>query len=245
MGFPGPEHGPHHGPPRGHALSFLLFDYKLYLFIIVFFVSLLAKISQKWKKTEKEKLNAELLFLKAQINPHFLFNTLNSIYSLAIDKSDYTPTAIVKLSGMMRYVISEASGDLVTLEKEINYISDYIELQRLRLGDTVNLHYKVEGLSAGKKIAPLLLMPAIENAFKHGVNPEENSDISVRITIREYSLELCVRNRKVTHAGSDEPSGLGLTNTRNRLNLMYASRHEFQIRDNDQEFVVSLVISFR
>lgn len=244
--FQGPPVRGFGGPPRhSNPFAFLLFDHHLYLFFIVFFVSLLAKISQKWKKTEKEKLNAELSYLKAQINPHFLFNTLNSIYSLAIDKSDYTPTAIVKLSGMMRYVITEASEELVPLEKEINYISDYIELQKLRLGDTVQLDYKVEGASSGKKIAPLLLIPAIENAFKHGVNPEENSEISVRITVREYSLELNVHNRKVSRADNEEASGLGLTNTRNRLNLMYASRHNIEIRENDTEFIVSLIISFR
>ena len=105
-------------------------------------MSTMIKINNRLKQTEKEKIDAELSYLKAQINPHFLFNTLNSIYSSAIEENaDNTATAVVKLSGMMRYVISEAHHDYVPLEKEINYITDYIELQKIRLGNTVNLQY--------------------------------------------------------------------------------------------------------
>ena len=128
------------------------------------------KINSRLKLAEKEKVNAELSYLKAQINPHFLFNTLNSIYSLAIEKSDYTATAVVKLSSMMRYVITDASHKFVPLEKEINYISNYIELQKLRIDSSIKLMYTVTGDISDKKIAPLVLISFIENAFKYGVN---------------------------------------------------------------------------
>ena len=168
-------HGPGgHGPGGNHPPHrFGAFDlfHNLFLFLVVLFISLTLKINSRLKQTEKEKVTAELSLLKAQINPHFLFNTLNSIYSLAIDNSDYTATAIVKLSGMMRYIISEAGHDYVSLDKELAYISDYIELQQVRFDNTFKLSYSVKGGAAGKKIAPLILLPFVENAFKHGVNP--------------------------------------------------------------------------
>ncbi|HKC67905.1 MAG TPA: histidine kinase, partial [Bacteroidia bacterium] len=132
-------------PPTLHETIFRFFYHHFFEFLIVCTLSLMLKISSRLKLAETEKVNAELSYLKAQINPHFLFNTLNSIYSLAIEKSDYTATAVVKLSGMMRYVITDASHKFVPLEKEITYISNYIDLQKLRIDSTIKLFYQVTG----------------------------------------------------------------------------------------------------
>ena len=212
-------------------------------FLIVLIFSLMLKINSRLKLAEKQKVTAELSYLKAQINPHFLFNTLNSIYSLAIEKSDYTATAVVKLSGMMRYVITEASNKYVPLEKEINYLSDYIELQKIRLDNTIKLDYFVVGETTGKVIAPLVLISFIENAFKYGVNAEENSDIKIHINITKTYLHLRVLNNKVhVHQNAATKSGLGIENTRHRLQLLYPGNHKLTIKDTRNEFSVLLSI---
>ena len=142
-------------------------------------------------------MKSELSFLKAQINPHFLFNTLNSIYALAIKKDDKTADAVVQLSELMRYIMTNANDDVIALDKEINYINNFVQLQKTRLGNTVNVDYAVEGNAFGKCITPLILISFIENAFKHGVNPNQNSEIVIRITIVEDYLTLFVSNNKV------------------------------------------------
>jgi hypothetical protein len=240
---PGPDFGPA-GPPRPGKAHFLIETGRhFFLFLFVVFLSLMLKTRELLKKAQREKSDAELSYLKAQINPHFLFNTLNSIYSLAIDKSDYTATAVVKLSGMMRYVLSEANNEFVSLEKEISYISDYIELQKLRLGNTVKLNYNVYGTVRGKQIAPLILIPFIENAFKYGVNPEENSDIDIRINISDDNISLTVRNNKVkVKPEVHGKSGLGIANTKSRLQLLYPGKHYLTLEDNEKDFHVSLSI---
>jgi two-component system LytT family sensor kinase len=220
----------------------------LFLFIMVVTLGLAIQSVRQWHKTEQralqaeaDKANAEVSFLKAQINPHFLFNTLNSIYALAIMKSDDTATAVVKLSGMMRYLVSESQQDLVPLEKEISYINDYIDLQKMRLGNTVDFSYELEGSFFGKNIAPLILITFVENAFKYGVNPEENSLIRIRLSIEESKLLLMVKNNKVnTTIREIENTGLGIRNTRDRLQFLYPDSHMLQIADNEKDFTVTL-----
>lgn len=215
----------------------------LFQFLLVLIASLMIRINNRWKRAERGRLNAELSYLKAQINPHFLFNTLNSIYSLAIQKSEHTPTAVVKLSEMMRYVITESENDFVSLEKEINYVVDYIELQKIRLGDTVELIYSVNGELSGKKIAPLVLIPFVENAFKYGVNAEENSDIRISINVGKGNIELVAFNNKVNVKASESSSGLGVDNTRNRLRMLYPGKHWLTIKETVEYYSVSLIIN--
>ena len=139
---------PHH---QAVSRSILLdVGHQVFLFLAVFFFSLILRITDRWRQTEKEKLNAELSYLKAQINPHFLFNILNTIYSLAVEKSDQTGTAVVKLSQMMRYVISDAGHQLVPLSREIDYLHNYIELQKMRFGDQLPLSFTVTGQANGQ-----------------------------------------------------------------------------------------------
>jgi len=237
--------GPNQNGQGGPHPAFTGFDlfHNLFTFLVVLFISLTLKINSRLKQAEKEKVSAELSYLKAQINPHFLFNTLNSIYSLAIENSDYTATAIVKLSGMMRYILSEAGNDFVSLEKEVAYITDYIELQKVRFDNTFQLNYEMQGHTGGKKIAPLILLPFVENAFKHGVNPEEESIIFISIDIKDAGLTLIVKNKKV-HINSNDTAGggLGIENTRTRLQYLYAAKHKLEIEDTATDYVVTLTI---
>jgi two-component sensor histidine kinase len=246
MPRPDHDHPRPPGPPgKRSPLSMFLFNRKLYLFLLIVAGSILIKLRNRLRKTEREKTVSELSFLKAQINPHFLFNTLNSIYSLAIQRSDATPDAVVKLSGMMRYVLQDAQHETVSLQSEVNYIKDYIELQKLRLDKSVKLIFTQEGDLTGKKIAPLILISFIENAFKYGVNSEEDSEIVIKIK-SEKEFSLFVKNNKVRSYSSDEPNtGLGIKNTRKRLELLYPGLHTLEITDNEKEFSVNLVIRLK
>ncbi|RAJ06915.1 histidine kinase [Chitinophaga skermanii] len=215
----------------------------LFLFLAVVLLSLMLKISNRWKQSEQERLKSEVAYLKAQINPHFLFNSLNSIYALALQRSEATATAIVKLSGMMRYVTSEAGNDFVPLEKEIDYIRNYFALQKLRFGEAVPTELHISGHMQGKKITPLLLIPFVENAFKHGVNAEEDSLVVVNIDMQHRDLIVDVYNRKVpVRLMEEEKIGLGIENTRQRLQMIYPAKHTFEIVDTDTSYRVKLTI---
>lgn len=231
-------------PPGKLGIDFYFLHAKLILqFLAAFFLSLLLHINKRLKESEEEKLKAEVSYLKAQINPHFLFNTLNSLYALTIEKSDYAPDAVIKLSNMMRYVVTESTNDFVSLEKEISYITDYIDMQRLRVTDESNLVYKIIGDPKGKEIAPLVLIPFIENAFKYGINSEENWYIEILLEIVETDFILTVKNNKVkVNQPDDYVSEKGIENTSKRLNLIYPSSHELKIMDTAETFQVNLKI---
>lgn len=215
-----------------------------FFFIGVLFASLALKLNHQWKQIEQEKLNAELSYLKAQINPHFLFNTLNSIYSLALVKSDSTPKAILELSSLMRYVISESKEKYVPLEKEIDYIKNYIDLQKLRLDDTVSVSFATEGEILNKKISPLMLIPFIENAFKHGVNPEENSIIDIFLIVQGDNLLLKVTNALVSRiSDSFTKSGFGIENAKTQLSLLYPNKHSLMLEEANHCFIVTLKLN--
>ena len=237
------QHFSPHRPPRKNMFG-LQVNHHLFQFLGVLVFSLLLKIRERLKQTETEKVNAEISYLKAQINPHFLFNTLNSIYSLAILKSEKTASAVVKLSDMMRYVLNDSNIKFVLLEKELNYISNYIDLQRMRLTSNVKLNYDCEGNIFDKQIAPLVIIPFIENAFKHGVNSEEDSEIDIRIVISETELKLIVKNNCVTTNNNTlNKSGLGIENTKQRLNLLYPQSHTLNIIEKDNIFTVVLILN--
>lgn len=226
-------------PPIGFELSHALF-----LFLVGVFVSLSLRINDRLRQTEREKLNTELSFLKAQINPHFLFNTLNSIYSLAIEQSPHTADAVVKLSSLMRYVMREADVEMVLLLKEFNYIENYIALQKLRLDDTAQIDFRVEGQPSGQQIPPLILISFIENAFKYGVNPQEKSVIHILLSITGNRLHLRTFNKKVrVFQDNDETSsGIGISNTQTRLQLHYPEKHLLILNETADDFTVELTI---
>lgn len=213
-------------------------------FMLVFSLSFFLRINQRLSHIQSEKLKTEVSYLRAQINPHFLFNTLNSLYALALEKSDSAPEAILRLSSMMRYVVTESGRDRVALENEVNYVKNYISLQRLRMDDNTPLSFIISGNTGGKYISPLLLIPFIENAFKYGLNPEEDTFISIRIDVTDTQLEMRVKNNKVTmNLAAEEQSGHGLNNTLKRLEYLYPEKHTLTIFDTVQHFEVQLIIT--
>ena len=235
------EHPRHPHRPRHPYLLHLKGSIFIYLFIVV--ISLFIQVWHQLKQTEKSKRDAELAYLRSQVNPHFIFNTLNSIYSMAIRKSDNTANAILQLSGLMRYSLLDAKSDLVFLKDEFNYINDYIALQRSRLGNSIAIEFSEEGDCGELQIAPLLIIPFVENAFKHGVNAEENSVIKIHLQIREQILNVNVINNKVhMHDLAIEKSGLGIENTKKRLELIYPAKHQLDIIDTSDTFSVQLSI---
>jgi len=217
----------------------------LFLFLVGLVVSFALRINGRLKQSEQEKLHTELSYLKAQINPHFLFNTLNSIYSLAIEKSDRTADAVVMLSSLMRYVIRDASDMMVPLAKEIDYIKNYVALQKFRLDDTVLIDLQLPEAISNRLIAPLILISFIENAFKYGVNPEQSSEIEIHILIENESLSLYVCNKKVrmNHVTDESTGGIGIGNTKTRLRLLYPGKHDLKIQDNSNDFIINLKLN--
>jgi len=208
--------------------------------------SILWTIYNKLKQAENEKLLAQIASLKSQINPHFLFNTLNNIYATAIDTSPKTADMVDRLSEMMRYTMRDTQQDFVLLEDEINYISNYIELQRLRLDKSVKLEYCTLEDIPPLQIAPMLLIPFVENAFKHGINSEQKSHIKIEIAMNNKEFQLNVANNKVNiQQNITERSGLGIENTKHRLDLIYPSKHLLVINDTEKQFFVSLHINLQ
>jgi two-component system LytT family sensor kinase len=239
--------------PRGPKHHFRIFPLpgSTALFLLVLIISSSIKIIQQWffaeqmkEKAEKEKLRTELSLLKSQVNPHFLFNTLNNIYAMAITGSENTAGAVMKLSQIMRYILQEADNEFVPLQKDIEFIEHYIDLQQFRLSDKADIVFTVEGVPGLLRIAPLLLIPFIENAFKYGVSAREKSSIRMHIQIRENIVNLIVENSKhVNAAGSSmDNTGIGISNTRRRLDLLYPDKYVLTIRDMPGEFLVTLKI---
>ena len=198
--------------------------------------------SQNEKKSlENLNLNAEVNFLKSQINPHFLFNTLNSIYSQAHNKSEHTEYSILKLSELLRYVLYETGEERVPLERDIQYINNYIDLQRIRLSSKITLRYTINGNLSGNTIAPLMLITFIENAFKHGISYTQPSVIDIDITVFEKTLTLKVSNPVVKNDIFTQ-GGLGLKNVTRRLELLYPGKHNLTISQTDNQYLVNLKI---
>ena len=194
------------------------------------------------KEAEKEKLHSELALLKSQIDPHFLFNSLNTIYSLSLNKSDLTADAIMKLSDMMRYVLQEVQKDKVSLGKEIQYIRQYVEFQKLRLGANVETNLKITGNSHSMQIPPMILIPFVENAFKFGTSTQEKSSINIELITTADALEFKVSNQIFRGRENHEMFGIGVKNTKYRLQLLYPDKHTISLTDNGKVFIVNLKI---
>jgi len=219
---------------------------------LIIAISTSIKVTEQWysnekqrKEMETQKLSAELSLLKQQINPHFFFNTLNSIYSLASRKSEKTPEAIIKLSELMRYIIYESDKELVPLKKELDYISNYVQLQRLRIKDEVEVVYNTEVEFNDIMIEPMLLLPFIENAFKHGVDYSQNCRILINVKVSTSNLVLIVENPLIKKQNPviEESSGKGLANSSKRLDLLYPHQHELNISDKNDLFRIELTLN--
>ncbi|WP_318343072.1 sensor histidine kinase [Flagellimonas baculiformis] len=212
-----------------------------------FFVSAFLRVYLEWKrnedsrkKVENEKVNSELQFLKTQLNPHFLFNSLNAIYSLAVKNSNMTSEAIISLSELMRYMLYEADKEMVPLTKELEYIKNYVQLQRLRLSDSANVNLRISGDDKNKQIPPLLFISFIENAFKYGTDYQGKTYVSINFLIEDGSISFRVENKIGSHRKNDKSSGVGLENIKNRLKLLFPDSHNLLITDDGKNYCVDL-----
>lgn len=226
-------------PQDSSLLFFGEVSHHIFLFLVLLFFSLSLNNNNRSKKAQKEKIEVELFYLKAQINPHFLFNILNSVYSLVVIKSEVAEDAITKLTGVMRYMLQHAEYKRVPLEKEILYLKDYISLQKLTFDNNNPVEFSVTGEGVGKEIAPLILINFIENAFKYNLNAPEDSRTSVIINIIGNNLILKVRNCKVYLQNIDSQEN-GLQNVKNRLEILYPDKYFLGIEESDNLFSLLL-----
>jgi two-component system LytT family sensor kinase len=241
--------------PVTDSLGFFSYRFRLYfqmniltnvsIVVIAFAYRLLLIWFQQEKirsELENQKLQAELSFLKMQVNPHFLFNALNNIYSLAvIENSERTGNSILKLSELIRYMLyeKEDTESKVTLDREIHHINSYIDLEKLRQAGINNIRFSVEGNTNGKRIAPLLLFPLIENAFKHGILTDKEKPVLIDIKIADQQLQFSICNFN-NHFQKDNVGGIGLQNVKKRLDLIYGRNYTFDISRTDDRFNVNL-----
>lgn len=218
-------------------------------------LSTLLHLSKSWfelnekkkaiNRLEREKLDAELLSLKSQINPHFLFNSLNNLYSLSLDQDQRLPDLLLRLSDNLRYMLYESGDTFVPLQKEIQFLENYIDLQRIRATERVDIQFAVEGKIKDKAIAPLLLIHFVENAFKFGAKGSNAAAyVHVQCKVQENTLTFGIKNNKGTLAlPSKQSSGIGLSNTQKRLQLLYPGRHQLLIADNEEDFQILLTLT--
>ena len=230
------------GGPRFDIISIVLFVMTWSLGTAISIIKEWRITLQKVSRAEADKVKAELAFLKAQINPHFLFNTLNNIYSLAVTKNENTSFAVMKLSNIMRYVTDDATHDLVSLQNEIDCIRDYIELQRLRLSKKAEINFTVTGNTEDKQIAPLILMTFVENVFKYGISNHESSPVTIKVSADEKTITFFSENKNFDHQKNIERTGIGIANTRQRLEHIYPNRHLLNIANESGIYSVILTL---
>lgn len=220
------------------------------LFSVV--LSMVLKLLKNWyqeeqtnKQLQQVNLETELKFLKSQINPHFLFNSLNNLYALTLKKSEQAPEVVLRLSNILRYVLYETGDGRVPLEKEIQYLRDYIDLERIRVGGRVDIRFETRGDASGKQIEPMLFLTFVENSFKHGAaNALNNGWIHIELDNTGADTVFRISNNKnaAEQAESKNPGGIGMVNLRKRLDLIYPDSYELKIDDLPDSYSVQLTI---
>ncbi|HEY0680506.1 MAG TPA: histidine kinase [Chitinophagaceae bacterium] len=244
--------------PDYFFISYFTFTEVVFFFIVYTALATLIKLSKSWfsvnelerrlLQTEKEKVQIELKALRAQINPHFFFNTLNSIYSMALEKDDRLPTTVLQLSDLMRYFLYESRGELVPLEKEIIVLKDFISLQKLRSHQTLETSTDIQVNSDGLKIAPLLLITFVENAFKHGAKGNTGKTY-VHLSLKTESDTLNFRLENNLGAADatmeTDQKGVGLENVKRRLELLYPGKYKLETGEQGNSFVVQLYLQMQ
>jgi LytS/YehU family sensor histidine kinase len=248
-GRPGMQGAPPNRPGNGPQPMRLIDIVSIFLYVMTIALGMAIQVTRQWRisrqqvvKAEADKVQAELSFLKAQINPHFLFNTLNNIYTLAITKNDRTADSIMRLSNIMRYVTDEVNHHFVSLEQEVNCINDFIALQRLRLNKKTQIEFSVEGKPEQKKIAPLLLMTFVENIFKYGISNHEPSVSTIQIIAGEDDIRFYCKNKIFNPATQVNRTGIGIANTKKRLEHLYPHQHLLNISNDNGFFSVELML---
>lgn len=239
------------GRPRtGSSRRSFVDFFNIAIFLLVFTVGTCISVIQRWlqteetrKETESQKLQTELSFLKSQINPHFFFNTLNNIYSLAVVRSDKTAPAVMKLSSIMRYILTETTQEHVALHNEVDFIKNYIELQQVRLTEKTTVAFSTDGLIDEKLVAPLVFIPFVENAFKYGISTKSVSHIEIKIAATPKSITFFSSNFIVPSENNMlENTGIGINNVKRRLELMYPGKYTLTNEIKDNFYLVHLEI---
>ncbi len=195
----------------------------------------------------KEKVAAELSLLKSQVQPHFIFNTLNNIYMLSLKNSPLTSDMIYRLSALLSYMLYDTKRTFIEIEKEIDYVKNYINLEKIRYGERLDVQLNVFNNVRGVMVTPLLFLPLVENAFKHGVsNAVDDSWIHIDISLKKKTLVFKVENSviKEKYTANDFGSGLGLENLKRRLEILYPNRHELKVMNDDCSYLATLKINF-
>ena len=201
-----------------------------------------SNLEKKILETQLKLKEQELHYLKMQIHPHFLFNTLNTLYGFALKKADETPEMILKLSNLLDYLLYQVDKPFVLLADEINHINDYIELEKMRFNNTLQVEFRVINMIDSIKIAPMLLIPFVENSFKHGSIQNGILNINIELSCKDKQLRFLIEN---THAESEKNhSGIGLENIKKRLELLYKNKYELKIAESEDNFKVTLKIDF-
>ncbi|WP_257667913.1 sensor histidine kinase [Parapedobacter tibetensis] len=236
------------GPNRNvHLSASLIYNFthtSLYLLLTVALKFSIDWYEQKKLLQEAEvgKLQAEVNYLRSQVNPHFLFNALNNLYALTIKKSDKAPDIVLKLSELMEYMLYESNETFVPIEKEIKYLSNYLELEKIRQGNQADIRLTVTGNSGNCRIPPFLILPLVENAFKHGISKAvHHAYLHVSICIGR-ELEVKIENNKLNFQQPDQNGGIGLFNLKKRLELLYPGSHDLKIMDQPDYYRVLLKI---
>jgi LytS/YehU family sensor histidine kinase len=221
--------------------------------VFVTFLSTILRVIMDWWRYQNEKqvlltqtIQSELRFLKSQINPHFLFNTLNNLYALTLKKSDKAPEIVLKLAEIMRYMLYECNERRVHLSKEIQYLHNYLDLERLRQPKDADISFDVEGHVSEQMVAPLLFVPFVENSFKHGLNHATSGGfVRMKLRVQGEDLEFHIENSKVDHTprpSHPRSGGIGLANVRQRLKILYPEHFDIIIRDEPNLYSVTLML---
>ncbi|NDV96532.1 hypothetical protein D0T84_16650 [Dysgonomonas sp. 521] len=250
-GHPRMERGKHRGPGGPPFMRFII-DYMSIIFVIGLSVAIKTTIrwyrdSINFEKVKSVQLEADLRNLRSQLNPHFLFNTLNNIYSLIAIDPNRAQDAVHRLSNLLRYVMYDNDEKFVPMDKELEFTKNYIDLMKLRLGPSVKLNITIENAGSKDLIASLMFITLIENAFKHGINNGENSFIDISILVDSGKGVLCTVENSFVEKNvnlESEKSGIGLANLSKRLELLYPNKHEFVVENRTNSFFTMLRIDF-
>ena len=241
--------------PGYYFISYYSFSDLVKIALVYLTITSLLKLSRGWfrlsdannrlSQLQKENAEAELRVLKGQINPHFLFNSLNGIYSMSLSKADETPDTVLKLSEILRYVIYDTNSNQISLSKEVKFLQDYIDLQKIRSDSRAKLTFNINGDTDKFLIAPMLLLPLVENSFKHGVKGSPGkSYINIDLCVKDRDFSFTIENNRgeVDEIEGNEYKGIGIENVRKRLSMIYPGVHEFAVTDSKSFFRVCINI---
>jgi two-component system, LytTR family, sensor kinase len=236
-------------PPMSRNYAFIL----ILVYLVVFIVSFVSILNNNFKTISKNKelqnkiletqlqiKNQELQYLKKQIHPHFLFNTLNTIYGFALKQSKDTPDIILKLSNLLDYILYQVNKPKVSLKEEILHIKEYIALEKIRFQDTLAISFRSDTISNDIQIAPMLLIPFVENAFKHGNLIDGFLTVEIDIKLNKNQLAFSISNSALKNTQNQNEAGIGLENIQKRLNLLYNKNYHLKIDNQNNSFVVNL-----